>query len=109
MTFCNHVFAEKHGGYCVKCDFHPDPEINAKRRPARYSGPNKSGICVCGHPWHEHHRGIVVRLGSILTADGVREGYVLGECEHYGFNESGGLGPDGEPHCFGYKDSKDES
>jgi len=40
--------------------------------------------------------------------DATGEAYVLGECEHYGSNELGGLMPDGDQwvnHCQGYRDS----
>ena len=68
----------------------------------RYSGPNRSGICVCGHKWDDHHLGIVLNPDY---SDQTQEGYLPGECEAHGFNETGGLGPDGEYHCFCYHDS----
>jgi hypothetical protein len=72
----------------------------------RYSGPNRSGICVCGHPWDEHHLGIVMNNEYY---DATHEAYVPEECEHYGFNEMGGRMPmpDGRwvDHCQSYRDS----
>jgi hypothetical protein len=35
------------------------------------------------------------------------EVYVACECEAFGFNETGGLGPNGEPHCGQYRDTLD--
>lgn len=76
----------------------------------RYSGPNRTGICRCGHPWDEHH------LGCVMNEDyyeATKESYVPQECEHYGFNEMGGMmpNPDKEAedtwidHCHGYHDT----
>ena len=76
---------------------------------ARYSGPNRSGTCICGHSWEHHHLGLVMRQSYV---DATGEGYIPGECLHYGFNEEGGLMPDPEGgpywvnHCHGYIDSK---
>lgn len=70
----------------------------------KYSGPNRSGICKCGHKWDEHHLGIVMNQ-KYFEATG--EMYVPQECEHYGFNELGGLMPEGRqwvPHCSEYID-----
>jgi hypothetical protein len=72
---------------CVKCDWSPDP---IPRRAAIYGGPNRSGVCKCGHSWEDHHLGMVVRPGSYLTVDGHREFHIPQECEHFGFNEVGG-------------------
>lgn len=72
----------------------------------RYSGPNRSGICVCGHPWDEHHLGIVMNNEYY---DATHEAYVPEECEHYGFNEMGGRMPTSNGrwvnHCQSYRDS----
>jgi len=73
-------------------------------RPARYSGPNRSGLCICGHSWKAHHLGIVMRESALHT-DGGPEGYIPQECEFYGCNEMGGLDRDGNEHCFGYIDT----
>jgi hypothetical protein len=82
--------------------------MDPTKMEAKYSGPSRSGICVCGHSWESHHRMIVMNKEYYETT---QEGYVLGECCFYGFNEAGGLMPDdnGEwhPHCFGYRDSLD--
>ena len=75
----------------------------------RYSGPGKSGVCVCGHPWQDHHLGVVMNP-VYFKATG--EFYVPQECEHYGCNENGGMmpdpnNPDGEwiEHCGSYEDA----
>lgn len=78
-------------------------------RQPRYSGPNRSGICICGHSWNEHHLCCVMRQEYI---DETGEGYLPDECCHYGSNEVGGMKYDDEAgewvdHCRGYKDSKD--
>ena len=71
----------------------------------RYSGPGRSGICVCGHGWEQHHLCLVMNK-EYIEATG--EGYIVCECEAYGFNEAGGLQcVDGwwVEHCSGYRDS----
>lgn len=71
----------------------------------RYSGPDRSGICVCGHPWNAHHLGVVMRQEYV---EQTKEIYIPQECEAHGFNEAGGLKlVDGEwvDHCQGYIDS----
>lgn len=72
----------------------------------RYSGSNRSGICVCGHKWDRHHLGIVMKIEYIEETG---EGYIPQECEAFGCNEMGGLDKDGNVHCFGYKDTLDDS
>jgi len=76
------------------------------RYQPRYSGPNRSGICVCGHPWDEHHLGII--MNEEYRNDN-HEAYLPEECEHYGFNEMGGRmpTPDGSwiNHCHRYRDT----
>ena len=67
----------------------------------RYSGPGKSGVCRCGHHWSSHHCGIVMNQDYL---DQTGEDCVPGGCLEYGFNETEGLGPNGEPHCFNYED-----
>ena len=73
----------------------------------QYSGPDRSGICVCGHSWDRHHRMIVMNKEYI---EETQEGYVLGECTFHGFNEAGGMMQDENdewvPHCSGYRDDK---
>jgi len=71
----------------------------------RYSGPNKSGICKCGHKWEDHHLCVVMNT-DFLEATG--ESYVPQECEFYGFNETGGLDNEGNDHCRYYRDSLDD-
>ena len=70
----------------------------------RYSGPNRSGICVCGHSWKQHHLGVVMNSDYI---NATKEGYIAQECEHFGFNEMSGLDADGEYHCGSYRDTLD--
>ncbi len=77
-------------------------------RKAIYSGPNRSGVCVCGHARDEHHLGMVLRPEAAET-DGGSEGYVPQECEHFGSNEMGGLDANGAPHCRAYRDTLDTS
>lgn len=71
----------------------------------RYSGPNRSGVCVCGHAWDEHHLGCV--MNSAYTKQ-TGEYYIPEECEHFGSNECGGKErlPDGRwiAHCNSYRD-----
>lgn len=67
----------------------------------RYSGPGRSGICKCGHGWQDHHLGMVLNPDYV---DATGEIYIPQECEHYGFNETGGLDQDGRPHCDRYED-----
>jgi len=74
----------------------------------RYSGPNRSGICVCGHSWKRHHLGMVMRQEY---ANETNEAYIPQECEAFGFNEAGGMKlVDGEwvDHCQGYLDTLDK-
>jgi len=73
----------------------------------RYSGPNRSGICKCGHSWEEHHLGVVMNQDYSKQTG---EAYVPQECEHFGFNEVGGLEyVDGKwiDHCQDYRDEKE--
>ena len=74
-------------------------------RKAIYSGPDRSGICVCGHSWQDHHLCMVMRQDAVMT-DGGEENYIPCECEVFGSNEDGGLDAEGNAHCHGYKDSK---
>ena len=82
----------------------PMTTLSSTPRPAIYSGPHRSGICTCGHSWEDHHLNMIMTEAQMMT-DSELEGYVPGECEYYGANEMGGLGPDGEYHCGSYKDS----
>ena len=70
----------------------------------RYSGPGRSGICVCGHSWEDHHLGCVMNTAYVETT---HEGYIPQECVFYGFNEMGGLDNEGREHCQTYRDTKD--
>lgn len=76
-----------------------------KHKP-KYSGPGKTGVCVCGHSVFDHHLGVVM---NVAYYEQTQEAYVPQECEFYGCNKEGGMmpGPDGEwiDHCFGYQDS----
>jgi hypothetical protein len=67
----------------------------------RYSGPGKCGVCECGCPWDSHHLGMVLNQDYF---DQTGESYIAQECETYGCNQEGGLGPDGELHCGNYVD-----
>ena len=67
----------------------------------RYSGPGRSGICVCGHLWKKHHLGMVLNTEYY---EATKEAYVPQECEHYGVNEYSGLDAQGRPHCGSYSD-----
>ena len=74
----------------------------------KYSGPNKSGVCICGCKWDEHHMMLVMRQEYI---DETGEAYILGACEAYGFNEVEGKKYNEETgfweqHCSGYKDTQ---
>ena len=69
-----------------------------------YSGPGKSGICVCGHRWEQHHLFCVMKQERI---EQTHEGYILGGCLAHGFNEVEGMMlVDGEwvEHCYEYRD-----
>jgi hypothetical protein len=73
---------------------------------ARYSGPGKSGICVCGCRWQDHHLGVVM---NVKYAEETGECYIPEECCKYGFNEAGGkkYNPETdmyEDHCHCYED-----
>jgi len=111
MSCIEHKFANKpvdEHYFCVVCDIAKDEE-NVIRRDAIYSGPGKSGICICGCAWDDHHLGMVARLGRTLTKQGTYEYYIPQECERYGFNECGGMKfnettEEWEYHCNGYQD-----
>lgn len=75
------------------------------RWSARYSGPDRSGTCVCGHRWDDHHLQLVQNKAYI---DFTREAFVPEACEFYGTDEMGGLDSEGNAHCFNYKDSEEE-
>lgn len=86
--------------------------MGPKKYKPRYSGPGKSGVCKCGHPWHEHHLSAVLNE-EYFAATG--EYYVPEECEYYGCNEYGGMMPNPEDpdgdwvyHCERYEDRGEE-
>lgn len=68
----------------------------------KYSGEGRSGTCICGHSWEDHHLGMVLRIEYV---DATHEGYIPQECCFFGSNEDGGLDAEGNDHCFGYRDS----
>jgi hypothetical protein len=68
-----------------------------------YSGPNRSGVCKCGHSWEDHHLCVVMNQEYFEQTG---EEYVPCECEYYGCNETGGMDSDGKLHCSKYTDSK---
>jgi hypothetical protein len=73
----------------------------------RYSGPDRSGVCVCGHRWEEHHLSLVMNPDYIKQTG---ESHLPEECEVFGFNETGGLiyvEDRWEHHCHRYRDSKE--
>ena len=76
-------------------------------RAAIYSGPERSGICVCGHKWDDHHLGMILNhdYGDGDSPDARKEAYIPQECEFFGFNEMGGLDEEGNEHCWSYRDS----
>lgn len=75
----------------------------------RYSGPNRSGFCVCGCKWDDHHLGCVMNQDYF---DATGENYVPDECCAFGFNETGGQKyneetKEWEDHCSRYRDTKE--
>ena len=72
----------------------------------RYSGINRSGVCKCGHSWEDHHLSVVMNQDY---AEQTGEAYLPEECEHYGFNEMGGLDTEGRTHCHRYLDARHEA
>ena len=73
----------------------------------RYSGPNRSGICVCGCSWEDHHLSIVMKKECV---EATGEIYIPDECCRYGSNEMGGrqyVNGEWIDHCHGYRDSKE--
>lgn len=78
-------------------------DVKPKYEP-RYSGPNRTGICVCGCRWDDHHLGIVMNQAYY---EATKESYVPQECEAFGFHEASGMKHEsGEwvDHCQGYRD-----
>ena len=75
---------------------------------AKYSGPGKIGICICGCSWENHH---LMLVAQDLYIQETNEYYIPGECVAYGSNESGGMklneNGEWEDHCFGYRDKNE--
>lgn len=63
-----------------------------------------TGFCKCGHHYTEHHLGVIMNKEVYNRLPPGYPPYVPEECEAYGFNETGGRGPNGEDHCFKYED-----
>jgi hypothetical protein len=73
----------------------------------RYSGPGRTGVCICGCSWEAHHLSIVMLKDYF---DATQEHYIPEECDNYGFSEVGGMKyseetKKWEDHCHNYKDS----
>jgi hypothetical protein len=62
-----------------------------------------SGTCLCGHAWDGHHLGVVMAP----EAAAVMGPYLPQECEHFGFDETGGLDASGDLHCQRFVDAAD--
>lgn len=70
---------------------------------ARYSGPGRTGVCVCGHAWDDHHLGMIMREEYLRPrSNGVVEAYLPQECEVDQFE---GMVREGGCDCQGYRDS----
>src|ERR1700678_2368681 len=82
-----------------------DSVQNAEVSKPRYSGPNRSGICICGCGWELHH------LHSVMNTDYATETgetYFPDECNAFGSNQFGGMklvGSEWVDHCHQYKDT----
>jgi hypothetical protein len=70
-----------------------------KLRPPQYSGPNRSGMCKCGHKWKSHHLGIVMNQDYFAETS---EEYLPEECEVDQFE---GMVRDGGCECQRYVDN----
>lgn len=73
----------------------------------RYSGTNRTGVCICGCSWDKHHLSVVMNKEY---SEQTKEGYIPEECCAYGFNETGGKKYNSETHewedhCLGYRDT----
>lgn len=79
--------------------------MTEKQWSPRYSGPNRSGVCKCGHSWDDHHLGVVMNEDYLRDT---QEAYLPEECEYHGCNEMGGLDEDGNDHCHRYVDEMDD-
>lgn len=61
------------------------------------------GTCLCGHSYEDHHLGMVLNPEALA----IMGPYLQGECEFFGWNESGGFDENGNPHCMRYVDADD--
>ena len=77
--------------------------LTRSKHAPKYSGPNCSGTCQCGHSWEDHHLSMVMRQEYI---EDTKEVYIPEECLFYGCNEAGGLDAEGNEHCWKYRDEK---
>lgn len=95
-----------HQETCDRCRERQETRVKEREAQqtniARYSGPGRSGICICSHSWEDHHLGIVLRQEYI---DETHEYYIPEECEFYGCNEMSGKDAEGNEHCWKYQDS----
>ena len=62
-----------------------------------------SGICMCGHAYHDHHCSMVMspEIAAVVGSVGPDQ------CEYFGFNETAGLDEDSKKHCHNYVDADD--
>ena len=66
-----------------------------------------TGTCRCGHRLEAHHNGGWLSAAYLATMPQGTRPLFGDECEYYGFNEEGGLGPDLRVHCLRYVDRGD--
>jgi hypothetical protein len=71
------------------------------------TGVTFTGRCRCGHRFDEHHNPMWFSTEYAATLPPGARPYVAEECEHYGCDEEGGLGPDLRVHCARYVDRAD--
>lgn len=81
-------------------------------RIAEHTGRNQprtqlTGICRCGHRLEDHHNGGWLSAEYLATMPQGTRPLFGDECEYYGCNEEGGLGPDLRVHCLRYVDRAD--
>lgn len=68
-----------------------------------------TSICRCGHALEVHHSPRHLDPEELATEPPGTPPYSARECEFYGCNETGGLGPDLRLHCSRYVDRADPS
>jgi hypothetical protein len=68
-----------------------------------------TGMCRCGHRLEDHRNGMWLSAEHLGTMPPGTRPYFGEECEYYGCNEEGGLGPDLPVHCLRYVDRADPS